>query len=164
MILRLLVFSALAWFAATASGQAAVQVEPATFQGPRPLARQTAAAVVRDYLEAWQSMSAALEQNRADLLDQDFVGDALEKLTGTVSAQAKQGIGTRYLERSHDIQIVFYSPEGLSVQLTDNADYDLQLLDHDKVVTTEPMHAHLIAVLTPTEVRWKVRVLQAGPR
>lgn len=164
MIRPALAFSAITFLAAMASGQASVQVEPTTFQGPRPLARQTATAVVRDYLEAWQSMSAALQQNRPDLLNQDFVGAAKDKLTATISAQAKQGITTRWVARSHDVQIIFYSPEGLSIQLADNVDYDLELLDHDKVLATAPIHARTIAVLTPTEVRWKVRVLETGPR
>jgi hypothetical protein len=34
--------------------------------------KQTAAAVVRDYLQAWRSLSAALDQNRAELLDPNF--------------------------------------------------------------------------------------------
>jgi len=41
-----------------------VKVDPAMTQGSRPLAKETANAVVRDYLEAWQNLSAALEQNR----------------------------------------------------------------------------------------------------
>lgn len=164
MIRPLFVFCALGMAAAVAFGQGAVQVEPTTFQGPRPLAQATATGVVRDYLEAWQSLSAALDANRADLLDQDFVGSAREKLAGTISRQAKQAIRTRCVARSHDVQIVFYSPEGLSVELADNVDYDVELLDHDKIVATEPIHARYIAVLTPSEVRWKVRVLQAVPR
>jgi hypothetical protein len=164
MIRPFFMLSAFALSAAAACGQASVQVEPTTFEGPRPLAKQTATAVVRDYLEAWQSMSAALEQNRTDLLDRDFLGAAKEKLTETISEQAKQGISARYVERSHDIRITFYSPEGLSIQLIDNVDYDLQLFDHDKILATEPIHARSIAVLTPSEVRWKVRVLEAGPR
>lgn len=145
---------------ASAADQGSVQVEPA-LQGSRPLAKQTEAAVVRDYLEAWQSLSAAMEQNRAVLLTQDFVGNAKDKFTTTIEEQSKLGLSTRYQERSHDIQVTFYSPEGLSIQLVDNIEYDVQLLDHGKVQATEPVHARYVAVLTPAEVRWKVRVLQA---
>jgi hypothetical protein len=42
------------------------------------------------------------------------------------------GIRTRYRDLSHDLQIVFYSPEGLSVELTDKVEYEVQLIDHDK--------------------------------
>jgi hypothetical protein len=138
-----------------------VQIEPTTFEGPRPLAKQTETGVVRDYLEAWQSLSAALEQNRTDLLNQDFVGTAKDKFVETIEQQAKLGISTRYQERSHDIRIIFYSPEGLSVELEDNIAYDVQLLDHNKVQTTQLVHARYVAVLTPAEVRWRVRVLQS---
>lgn len=149
---------------ALAAAQAIVKVEPTTFQGPRPLAKQTESAVVQDYLDAWRSLGAALEQNRADLLNQDFLGNARDKLAQTIVEQAKLGIRTRYEERSHDIQIIFYSPEGLSIQLADNIEYDVQLFDRDKLLATQPFHARYIAVLTPAEVRWKVRVLQAEPQ
>ena len=165
MTRSLAVLGSLAIFAAAAAaGQETVRVEPMDLEGPRPLAAQTASAVVRDYLEAWQSLNAALDRNQTDLLSQDFTGIALDKFSATVAEQARLGIRTRYLPRAHDIQIVFYSPEGLSVQLIDNLEYAVQLIDHEKVVATEPVHTRYVAVLTPAEVRWKVRVLQAGPQ
>ena len=148
---------------ALGSDQAAVHVEPTDSVGPRPLEKQTETAVVRDYLQAWRSMSAALEQNRADLLDPDFIGTGKEKLANTIRDQAKLGIHTRYRDTAHDIQLVFYSPEGLSIQLVDRVDYSVQILDGEAVVTTQHVRARYVAVLTPTEVRWKVRVFQANP-
>jgi hypothetical protein len=153
-------------FAATfplRADQSAIRVEPTSVQGPRPLVKQTETAVIRDYLQAWQSVSAALEQNRADLLDRDFVGAAKDKLTDTIQEQAKLGLSTRYQDRSHDLQIVYYSPEGLSIQLIDNVEYDVEILDHDKVQTTQRVRARYIVVLTPAEVRWRVRVFQSQP-
>jgi hypothetical protein len=147
--------------ATIAAGQGSVKVEPTTLQGPRPLAKQTETSAIRDYLEAWQNLSAALDQNRPDLLNEGFVGTALAKFTATIDEQGKLGLHTRYQERSHDIKIIFYSPEGLSIQLVDNIEYDEQLLNQEKILATQPMHARYVAVLTPTEVRWKVRVLQA---
>jgi hypothetical protein len=47
--------------------------------------------------------------------------------------------------------------------LTDNVDYDVQVVDHDKVTTTQRVSARYIVVLTPAEVRWRVRVFQAVP-
>lgn len=152
---------------AAASGlgaaQAVVRVEPANLQGPRPLQEQTGKAAIRDYLQSWQSFKAALEQNRADLLDAEFVGTAKDKLTDTIQQQAALGIRTRYQDRAHDLQIVFYSPEGLSVELTDRVEYDVQVLDHDKVKSTQRVRVRYIVVLTPAEVRWRVRVFQAVP-
>ncbi|MFZ0274995.1 MAG: hypothetical protein WB524_23995 [Acidobacteriaceae bacterium] len=151
----------LAVSATLAAAQGSVKVEPTTLQGPRPLARQTETSAIRDYLEAWQNLSAALDQNRPDLLSEGFVGTAMEKFTATIDEQSKLGLHARYQVRSHDIKIIFYSPEGLSIQLVDNIEYDEQLLNQEKVLATQPMHARYVAVLTPTEVRWKVRVLQA---
>jgi hypothetical protein len=147
-----------------ASDQPAVHVEPTDSVGPRVLEKQTETAVVRDYLKAWQSMSTALGQNRADLLNADFVGTAKEKLADTIREQAKLGIQTHYQDRSHDVQLVFYSPEGLSIQLVDTVEYDVQLLDQEKLQTTQHVRARYVAVLTPTEVQWKVRVFQAEPQ
>lgn len=164
MIRRLLVLgTVLAASGAFAADQPSVQLEPTNLQGPRPLAKQTENAVVQDYLRAWQGLAAAMDQNRPDLLDQDFVGEAREKLGATIADQAKLGVHVRYQERSHDIKIIFYSPEGLSIQLVDDIEYDEQLLDNGKVITEQPVHARYVAVLTPTEVQWKVRILQSEP-
>jgi hypothetical protein len=146
-----------------ASDQPKVHVEPTDSVGPRTLEKQTETAVVRDYLQAWHSLSGALEQNRADLLNADFVGTAKEKLSDTIKEQSKLGIQTRYVDKAHDVQLVFYSPEGLSIQLGDTVDYDVQLIDHEKTQITQHVRARYVAVLTPTEVQWKVRVFQAEP-
>jgi hypothetical protein len=161
--LPLLLCAASASVLSAAAEQASVRVEPVTLQGPRVLNDQTRSAVIRDYLQAWHSMSSAFQGNRSDLLDRDFVGAAKDKLTGTIREQVTAGITTRYVDRSHDLQIAFYSPEGLSVQLLDKVDYDVQVLDHGKLVNTQPEHAKYVVVLTPSEVRWRVRVFQAEP-
>jgi hypothetical protein len=153
-------------FAATSDSmadQAAVRVEPMNLQGPRPLSDQSKAAVIRDYLQAWQGFHAALEQNRPELLDADFVGTAKDKLSDTVQLQRKFGIQTRYQDRSHDLQIVFYSPDGMSIELTDKVVFDVQVVDQGKVITTQRESARYLVVLTPAEVRWRVRVFQSIP-
>lgn len=140
----------------------AVHVQQPSVKGPRVLQEQTQAAVVRNYLQSWQSFSAAFEHNDAALLDADFVGTAREKLGRTITEQTTLGVRAKYQDRSHDIQIIFYSPEGLSIELTDDVEYDVQILDHDKVQTTQRVRAHYIVVLTPAEVRWRVRIMQAN--
>lgn len=142
--------------------QPAVQVD-ASAAGPRTLEVQTRAAVVRDYLQAWKSLNGALQQNRADLLDASFVGVARDKLADAIGEQQALGLKTQYRDVSHDLKIVFYSPEGLSIQLLDTVKYDLQIMDRDHVQATQHLSARYVAVLTPTEVRWKVRVFQAQP-
>jgi hypothetical protein len=146
-----------------AAAQPEVREEPSNLKGPRPLEDQTRAAAIRDYLKSWQSFRAAFNQNSPDILDADFVGTAKDKLAETIQQQSALGIRTRYQDLSHDLQIVFYSPEGLSIELTDRVDYDVQVLDHDKVTTTQRVSARYIVVLTPAEVRWRVRVFQAVP-
>jgi hypothetical protein len=158
----LILSAAFSLASACALGQAAVHVQPVHLQGPRNLADQTANAVVKNYIESWESLKAALGQNRPEALDRDFVGTAKQKLTDTIQQQARLGMKTSYQDRSHDIQIVFYSPEGLSVELVDNVEYDVQVSEKDKVVATHPEHARYVVVMTPTEVRWRVRVLQAA--
>jgi hypothetical protein len=146
---------------ALASDQSSVRVEPANPDLPRTLEKQTETAAIRDYLQAWQALDKAMEQNRADLLDDDFVGTAKDKLTGTIQEQATSGVHTRYQDRAHDIKVLFYSPEGLSIQLIDNVDYDVQLFDNGKLQGTQRVHGRYIAVLSPSEVRWRVRILQS---
>jgi len=143
------------------SAQATVVVEPSSLQGPRPLQEQTAAGAIRDYLQSWKDLRAAMEQNRPDVLDSTFVGTAKDKLTETIQQQAKLGIHTSYQDRAHDIQIVFYSPEGLSIELTDKVEYDVQIADRGWVKTIQHVSARYVIVLTPAEVRWRVRVFQA---
>ena len=159
----MLIFAVFAVPCALWADQATVRVEPPKLQGPRALRDQTATAVVRDYLESWQSLRGALAQNRPNLLDRDFVGTAKDKLTNTIREQVKIGIHTRYVDRAHDVQIVLYSPEGLSIQLIDNVSYDEQVLDKDKVLTTQRIHARYIVVMTPAELRWRVRIFQSQP-
>jgi hypothetical protein len=138
-----------------------VRVEPVDPSSPRTLEDQTQQAVVRDYLLAWQTLRSALQANRTDLLDTTFVGVAREKLIDTIREQQKLGIQTHYVDRSHDLKLVFYSPEGLSVQLLDEVEYDVQVQDHDKQLVTRHVRTRYVAVLSPTEVRWKVRIFQA---
>ncbi len=142
--------------------QPAVRVD-AEAVGPRSLEDLTRTAVVRDYLQSWKSMSAALQENRADLLGTSYLGLAKEKLAEAVREQHELGIRTNYRDLSHHLKIVFYSPEGLSVQLVDTVEYNMQIIDHDQVLAPQHVRARYVAVLTPTEVRWKVRVFQAQP-
>lgn len=146
------------------TAQATVRVEPSNLRGPRVLEEQTAKAAIRDYLQSWQSFSSAFEQNRPDLLDSAFVGTAKDKLTETIQQQASLGIRTRYKDRSHDIQIVFYSPEGLSIELIDKVSYDVEILNKNRIRTAQHVNSDYIIIITPAEVRWRVRVFQAASR
>jgi len=162
MTVRVIVLCALIVAASSlACSQATVNIEPSHLDGPRILEKETRAAVIRDYLASWQRLDAALEQNRAGLLDADFVGIAKDRLAATIAGQAAQGIHTRYEDRSHDIQIVFYSPDGLSIELTDTVEYEIQTSIHNKAQAAQTVRSRFVVVLTPSEVRWRVRVFQA---
>ena len=166
MIRRLLMMSCALTMplAARAYQQPTVKMEPPQLQGSRPIEKQTETAVVRDYLESWNSLQTALDQNQVAVLDANFVGTARDKLANTIEEQAKLGINTRYHARSHDLQFVFYSPEGSSIELIDTVEYDEQVSDHGKVLTTKPMRERYVVVLTPSEVRWRVRIFQSDPQ
>ncbi len=150
--------------ACLAAAQPALRVEPAQPQGSQALAEQTRSGVISDYLSAWQSMGSALEQNRPQLLDRDFVGSAKDELSSTIAQQASLGMRSRYQDDAHDIRFVFYSPDGLSIELTDDAEYEVQVYARDKLQAAQRMHARYVVILTPGAARWSVRVLQASPQ
>ena len=165
-IFRLLPLAAALCGAVAAFGadQPAVRVEPPSLQGPRQLQPQTAKAVVQDYLDSWAILGSAFSQNRPDLLNHAFIGEAEDKLVGTIKQQRSNDVHTVYRDKSHDVKILLYSPDGLSIELADAVQYDVQLFDHDKAIGTEQVRARYIVVLTPTEVRWRVRIFQAQPQ
>lgn len=148
--------------AALAAAQASVHVDASMPGSPRPLEAQTERAAVRDYLQSWKAMGAAFEQNRADLLGQDFVGGAMQQLSDTIKEQAALGISTRYQDVSHDIRFLFYSPEGMSIELTDSVKFNVQVFDHGRLISTRSESTNYLVVMTPSEVRWSIRVFQAG--
>jgi hypothetical protein len=142
------------------AGEPTVRVRPADLQGSRPLEKQTETSVVRDYLESWKSLQDALNQNQILKLDRDFIGTARDKLLSTIESQTRNGIHTRYQDQSHDLQIVFYSPEGLSIQLIDNVQYEQKVMVNDTVIATRIVHERYVVVMTPSETRWQVRIFQ----
>ena len=166
-VMALLTLALLVGFASRAAQAAdanspAVQLSAEGNAG-RPVEELTIKAVARDYAKAWHTLALALEQNRADLMANDFVGVAEEKFSAAVADQAKAGLRTRYVDRGHKVDVLFYSPEGLSIQLRDTAQLERQVLEGDKVIHSEQVTRHYIALMTPTEVRWKVRLLQEVP-
>jgi hypothetical protein len=162
MLRSLLLFCTLCIpFTAFAADEPTVHVQQPKLQGPRELQEQTAKAVIQNYLDSWQSLNKALDQNRPDLLDRDFTGAAKEKLAATIKAQSAAGVHTSYRDSSHDVQILFYSPEGLSIQLSDTVEYEVQLSSKGKSIGTQQVKSRYIVVLTPSEVRWRVRIFQA---
>lgn len=131
--------------------------------GPRQMEDTTQRAVARDYATAWQAMTQALEQNRADLLSANFIGTANDKLTATIQAQNKSGLHQHIVDRGHTVDAVFYSPEGSAIELHDTAHLQLQAMDGNTVVHSEDATVHYVVLLTAAENSWKVRILEAVP-
>jgi hypothetical protein len=158
------VFPVLTALLMSASPQPGPPDEPADSAGPRVLEKQTRASVERDYVQAWRSLGQAFSENRPDLLDGYFVGIAKEKLADAIREQQNLKMQTVYSEPTHDFKIVFYSPDGLSIQLVDKLEYWLDIRDQERVVGRQQVRARYVVVMTPTETRWKVRILQAEPQ
>ncbi len=130
---------------------------------PRQIEDTTQKAIERDYAAAWQALAEALEQDRPDFLAANFVGAAHEKLAHTIEEQRKAGLHQRYVDKGHRANAVFYSPEGSAIELQDVAELQIQVLDGDKVLHSEDVTVHYVALLTAAENSWKVRVLEAVP-
>jgi hypothetical protein len=128
--------------------------------GPRTLEAATQKALARDYAAAWKTLLAARSSNQPTSLDEYFIGQARTKLGNGIAQQAKAGLKTRYVDQGHDVKVVFYSKDGMSVQLLDVARFSVELLDGDKVIDRQEVRRPFVAVMTPTEVRWKVRILE----
>jgi hypothetical protein len=139
-----------------------VQLDAANV-GPRQIEETTEKAIIRDYGNAWATMARALNDNRTDQLADTFVGYAQDQLAERVREQQKNNLQTRYIDHGHEVQAIFYSPEGSAMQLRDVANVEIQLLDGGKVVHSERATVNYVALMTVAEDRWKVRVLDAVP-
>ena len=129
--------------------------------GPRQIEDLTSKSIPRDYALAWQSMEQALEENRADLLDAYFTGLERDTLRQRVKSQIASGLHTRYTDRGHKLEAIFYAPAGDAMELRDRAQLDMQVSDGNKVIYDEPVNIDYIVLMTPGADRWMVRQLQA---
>jgi hypothetical protein len=129
--------------------------------GPRPIEDLTSKSVPRDYALAWQTLEQALEGNQAGLLDGYFTGFAKQDFTQRINSQLKSGLHTRYSDRGHKLEALFYSPSGDVMELRDHAQLDMQILDGGKVIYDEPVNAEFTVLMTPGADRWLVRQIQA---
>jgi hypothetical protein len=130
---------------------------------PRHVEETTMASVQRDYGHAWRAMAAALEENRAGLLGTDFVGLAKEQLSQAIAEQGKSGLKRRYIDHGHQVRVVFYSSDGSAMELHDTVRLEIQWLDGNKVIHSEQGTFHYLALMTPAENSWKVRLLESVP-
>jgi hypothetical protein len=132
--------------------------------GPRPIEELTSKSVPRDYAFAWQTMEQALEENQPALLEGYFTGLAKQDLVQRVNSQIKAGLHTRYEDRGHKLEALFYSPAGDAMQLRDRAQLDIQIFDGSKVIYEGPMAMEYVVLMTPGADRWMVRQIQASSK
>jgi hypothetical protein len=85
----------------------------------------------------------------------------MKRLTDTVASQRSAGLSSRYGSQSHNLQAVFYAPEGDVIELHDTAEFQLQVMDGGKVVHEEHVVRHYVVLMTPGADRWIIRQLQA---
>jgi hypothetical protein len=143
----------------------AVQVQLDTKNaGPRVVESLTERGILRDYRFAWTSMAQALQFNTFDPLEGPFDGDAKQWLRQTITSQLQSGVTRRYGNQSHQLEAVFYAPEGDVIELHDTAQYQLQILDGDKTIQDEHVVEHYVVLMTPGADRWVIRQLQAVPQ
>ncbi len=130
---------------------------------PRHVEAATLVSVQRDYSHAWRAMAEAMDENKAALLGADSVGLAKERLAQAIAEQGKSGLKRRYIDHGHEVQVVFYSLDGSAMELHDTVRLEVQLLDGNKVVYSDRGTFHFLALMTPAENRWKVRLLEGAP-
>jgi len=127
---------------------------------PREVEETTRAAVSREYANAWKAMTSALATNITDGLGATFVGSANDALSQRIAQQRASGFSTRIIDRGHKLEAVFYSPEGSAMQLRDTATLERQFLNGGSIVHSDTVTQHYVVLMSVSEDRWKVRVLQ----
>jgi hypothetical protein len=130
---------------------------------PREVEEATQKAIVRDYSAAWNAIQAGLGNSDVNALDAGLVGFARDQFAAAIADQKKTGVKVRYTDRGHQVEAIFYSPDGSAMQLRDTAKLTREVLDGDKVISREDVTAHYIALMSVSEDRWKLRALQEVP-
>ena len=130
---------------------------------PREVEDTTEKAIVRDYSTAWRSIESGLANDDPNALDEGLVGFAREQFAAAIDQQKKTGLKVRYTDGGHQLEAVFYSPDGSAMQLRDTAKLSREILDGSKVIHRDDITAHYIAIMTVAEDRWKLRSIEEVP-
>jgi hypothetical protein len=166
-ILRWSMVGAAAWIMGMASwsqspnshGLPQVELNARDLQ-PRPIEDLTQTSITRDYARAWQSLAAAFDQNRPDLLDGYFTGLAKNNFSQLIGDQKRTGVRVHYIDHGHRLNAFFYSPAGDAMQLKDRAEMEVQILDGGKTVHREQVTLDCLVLMTPGADRWLIRDLE----
>jgi len=146
---------------ATGADSAVQATLDASKASPRQVEALTERSVLRDYKFAWTNLAQALESNSAAPLNGTFTGTASAWLNQAVTTQRSAGLTSHYTNQTHQLEAVFYAPEGDVIELHDTASYDLQILDGSKSIHSEHVSIHYVVLMTPGADRWVVRQLQS---
>lgn len=131
--------------------------------GPRPIEQLTGTNITREYAIAWQALAQALEQNRTDLLKDQFTGFAHDRLSQRIADQRGNGLRTQIVDHGHRVKAVFYSLDGGAIQLVDDAQIQVQVFDGARLIDSEDASHRYIVLMTPGADRWYVRYLESAP-
>ena len=131
--------------------------------GPRSTEDLTEKSIVRDYGMAWQTLRTALEHDQTSALDGYFTGLARDEFSRLVQSQIKTGVHVRYIDRSHKLAAIFYSPSGDAMQLRDHATLEMQIMDSSKILSAQQVTRNYLVLMTPGADRWLVRDLETLP-
>jgi hypothetical protein len=132
--------------------------------GPRAVEPLTERAIARDYRNAWHAMDQALESNSPGSIDGVLTGEARQELRQRVAGQQKAGLRQVSTAQVHQVNAVFYAPEGDVIELHDTLTCQRQIFDGDKLLLTEQATRHYVVLMTPTADHWVVRQLQETPQ
>ena len=105
--------------------------------------------------------------HRADLglnlIHRQGLAPGLCSAGSAIETQKKTGVKVRYTDKGHQVEAVFYSPDGSAMQLRDTAKLTREVLDGDKVIRRDDVAAHYVVIMAVTEERWKVRSIAEVP-
>jgi hypothetical protein len=126
---------------------------------PRPIEELTGTTIARYYALAWRDLAGALETDQAEVLSEEFVGVARNRLMQRVRGQKQAGLHVRIVDQGHNLKAVFYSSDGTAMQLLDQAQLEIQTFDGNRLLDTQNAVHEYIVLMTPGSDRWYVRGL-----
>lgn len=130
---------------------------------PRSVEELTARTISRDYRLAWQSLADAFQYSSPGLLDAYFTGTARENTRNAIVGQRRNHFHAQYADQEHQLEVVFYAPEGDVMELHDTAQFQRQVSDGSKVIYDERGVHYYVVLMTPAADRWLIRQLQEVP-
>jgi|ERR1700733_6768303 hypothetical protein len=127
---------------------------------PRSIEELTGTTIARHYALAWRDLAGALDSNSAKGLGEEFVGFAKDRLTKRIAQQSQSGLHVHIVDHGHQLKAVFYSTDGASMQLFDQAQLEIQTFDGSKLIDTQNASHDYMVLMTPGADRWYVRDLE----